>query len=142
MEATQLTKDKIIRKGGNKSGVRLRRTQTQQERDANRLAQVENILIDHANGKLELNQSQVAAAKAIYDKLRPSLSSVEQTNIESQRSEAEIKADLRAKYPNAQAIQGFIDDVFGDGYMVAEVNKIATAPQQTVDNQQTPTNQH
>lgn len=50
----------------------------------------------HAKGKLDLSQSQVAAAKILIDKGKPSLQAVEQTNIEPAlaRTESEIIESL------------------------------------------------
>lgn len=54
-------------------------------------------LYSHVNGKIKLNSSQVASAKVLVDKGKPSLQAVEQTVIESAatRSEADLLADIR-----------------------------------------------
>lgn len=60
-------------------GVRLRRNPTQSERDSKTLVQIERLLLDHSVGKTDMTPTQVMAARALLDKLRPSLQAVEQT---------------------------------------------------------------
>lgn len=57
-------------------------------------------------GKLELSQTQVSAAKILMDKGMPSLQSIEQVNIEEPKSEEEIKAQLHALLPALMADPG------------------------------------
>jgi len=63
------------------NGVRHKRNHDPETKEKIRLSQVENRLADHGFGKVELSATQVTALRAIYDKLRPSLSAVEQTTI-------------------------------------------------------------
>lgn len=84
-------------------------SQNRHTRDAKALANLENWIDQILEGHItcvkcrkafkakELQPSAVALLKARYDKLRPSLSAVEQTNVnpEDKKTEAQIINDLR-----------------------------------------------
>ena len=53
-------------------------------------------LEQYMRGEIELNQSQVSAAKILMDKGMPSLQSIEQVSTEELPTEAEIMAQLRS----------------------------------------------
>jgi hypothetical protein len=80
------------------TGYKVRREQVKKTRDEITLTLVEKKLKSHVDGLIELSQTQVMAARILYDKLRPSLSAVEQTitNESDLMSEADIVQKLQA----------------------------------------------
>jgi len=81
---------------------------TQAERDAIALGRIESYMDQLSEGHIncpsckkdyeikELPATAVALIRARYDKLRPSLSAVEQTNVEAARSQDDIINDIKA----------------------------------------------
>lgn len=59
-------------------GMKHRRARPRKASDAQVLASIENRLLSHSLGEIEMSPTQVMAARAVYDKLRPSLSAIEQ----------------------------------------------------------------
>jgi hypothetical protein len=57
-------------------------------------------LEQYMKGEIELNQSQVSAAKILMDKGMPSLQSIENTTVEEPKTEAEIMAQLHSLLAN------------------------------------------
>ena len=115
-----------------RSGQRLRRDQSQQEKDAARLGLLEKLLIDHAHGRLELSATQVMAARAIYDKLRPSLSAIEQTTIHESdlTSEEQIVQALSTLIAQRPEIVDYLVDL-REKQRQAEANAAAGASSST-----------
>ena len=104
---------------------------TQAERDAIALGRIETYMDALTDKHMtcpscqerynikELPTSVVNLIKARYDKLKPSLSSVEQHNIEVTRPEADIISDFKEKLAlNPDLMHQFVPD----GWMLVRIN--------------------
>lgn len=60
-------------------GMKHRRRRAAKSNDAATLTLIENRLKAHVLGQEKMSPTQVMAARAVYDKLRPTLSAIEQT---------------------------------------------------------------
>src|SRR5712691_9215929 len=63
-----------------KLGMKHRRPRASKSNDKMILSRIENRLLDHGLGQTEMSPTQVMAARAVYDKLRPTLAAVEHTD--------------------------------------------------------------
>lgn len=123
-----------------KKGMKQSRPTTQVERDKIALARIENWMDEIQEGHVtcvkcrkqfeakELQPSAVALIKARYDKLRPSLSAVEQTTIEVSRSAEEIVNEIRAL---VAAKPELVASLF-PGKVLIDASSTVVAPQQMV----------
>ena len=77
-----------------------RRPRSTRSNDQQVLTVIENKLKAHALGTEEMSPTQVMAARAVYDKLRPTLAAVEQTTIDKRDSlnAQELAAKLAAMF--------------------------------------------
>lgn len=64
-----------------KTGVRARREKSEEERLQTRISKVEQFLLKQLDSPAESDSAKVSAAKALYDKLKPTLAAVEQHTI-------------------------------------------------------------
>ena len=82
-------------------GKRAKTSKSREEIDNQRLALVENFLAKQISKKRgKVDPARVQAAKALYDKLKPTLASVEQTNIN--------ESDLVAEDAILQALESLV----------------------------------
>lgn len=81
-----------------KQGATWSKPMTQQQRDSLALSKIEELLDKQVNGKKRLSPSTLMALRIRYDKLRPALSSVEQTvhNADDQLSDEQLLAKFDA----------------------------------------------
>lgn len=61
-----------------KNGVRAKTQKSDEEKIQQRISQVENFLLEQLTSGEESDSAKVSAAKALYDKLKPTLAAVEQ----------------------------------------------------------------
>lgn len=76
---------------GRPKGARNRRPQTDREKDAKALREIENLLESASKGEIALDASRLKAIELRYSRLRPTLSSVDQT-IHDERDTADASA--------------------------------------------------
>ena len=81
-------------------GMKHRRARARKHSDALVMSRIENQLIAHALGECDMSQTEVQAAKAVYDKLRPSLSAIDQniTDARDAADPAQLSARLAALF--------------------------------------------
>jgi len=78
-----------------KKGQTWNKPMTEQQRDSIACTKIEKRLDDHINGKNKLSITQLRAMELRYNKLRPSLSSVEQHTVGESRDDRTILEELR-----------------------------------------------
>jgi hypothetical protein len=62
-----------------KLGQKWRRPMTQHQKDSISATKIEQRLMDHADGKIELSSTQVRSLEALLDRRKPKLSAVDNT---------------------------------------------------------------
>lgn len=103
-----------------KKGMKHARPRTVKDRDGYAASRIEQMLDDHREGKIKLDQTQLKAIEIRYARLRPVLSAVEQTITDPRDTQdpAELEAKLRALFDARPELFAFTQ---------------AKAPQQTPD---------
>jgi len=106
------------------------RPRNQAERDIYALTKIEQILDDIgiSEKRKEINPVRLKALEIRYNKLRPALSSVEQTNHEPARSHADIINDIKALVESKPDLLRTLLP----GYILVRDTSTLVAPQQTV----------
>ena len=97
-------------------GMKHRRARPKKHTDALLMSKIENQLIEHALGEREMSPTQVQAAKAVYDKLRPTLSSIEQTQTDprDQADATQLAARLAAMFNEKPELLEQIKQLMGN----------------------------
>lgn len=87
-------------------GMKHRRARPKKASDHQVLASIENRLRDHALGENEMSPTQVMAARAVYDKLRPTLSAIESTQLDprDKADPQQLAARLAAMFAEKPAL--------------------------------------
>lgn len=116
-----------------KLGAKQARPKTQQERDVYALTKIEQILdsIGITQKKKTIDPVRLKALEIRYNKLRPALSAVEQTNHEPSRGQDEIINDIKALLASKPELLATLLP----GYEIVPLVSVASithdAPQQT-----------
>jgi len=122
-----------------KKGATHARPRNQAERDLYALTKIEQILDDIgiSEKKKEINPIRLKALEIRYNKLRPALSAIEQTNVDATRSESEIMQQIKQL---VEAKPELLNDLLPAGKVLVSVGSTVVQPQQTLPDAPKPQN--
>lgn len=114
-----------------------KRERTEKERDGYALTRIEQLLDQACEGKVQVDGSRLKAMEIRYSRLRPSLSSIEQTNKAPEKTEEEILAAITHTISqNPELLKPLLDASPGVRAAVRSMldgSPVVVQPQQTAE---------